>query len=214
MDTITSESCPLCGALGSAFYRDSFLLCPRCAGIFRLKNTLPLPQAEKERYETHNNDITDAGYRKFVSPITDTILRNFRPDHSGLDFGAGTGPVLSAVLQENGYHIKQYDPFFHDYPELLRSTYDYIACCEVIEHFHRPKVEFRRLRGLLNPGGALICMTHLYESGINFDAWYYKNDFTHVFLYQRATLEWIQSAFNFASVTVNGRLIQFLAEGI
>ena len=31
-------------------------------------------------------------------------------------------------------------------------------------------------------------MTHLYIKEIDFAKWYYKNDITHVFIYQRETL--------------------------
>ncbi len=50
-------------------------------------------------------------------------------------------------------------------------------------------------------------MTELYNEKIEFESWYYKNDPTHVFFYQRATFEWIQKKFNFLNVTFNHRLI-------
>jgi hypothetical protein len=202
------QSCPLCHQAGS-FYDDDFYLCQTCAGIFRARYSYPRPAAEKNRYETHNNDVTDTRYQRFVSPITRAVLRGFSPHHQGLDFGAGTGPVISHLLQRQGYRIRQYDPFFHNDPELLKKTYHYIVCCEVMEHFHKPANEFKLLKSLLKENGSLICMTHLYQSGIDFANWYYKNDPTHVFIYQRKTLQWIKERFGFSSMQVDNRYIRF-----
>ncbi len=182
-------------------------VCPQCAGIFLSPERLPTPQAEETHYRTHNNDIHDPRYQAFVAPIVQAILSNYGPSHAGLDFGAGTGPVITHLLQEQGYAIQPYDPFFHPYSEHLTQTYDYIACCEVIEHFHHPAREFALLKKLLNPGGSLFCMTQLYLPEIKFETWYYKNDPTHVFFYQPETLEWIKNHFGFSRLQIQNRLI-------
>jgi 2-polyprenyl-3-methyl-5-hydroxy-6-metoxy-1,4-benzoquinol methylase len=160
-------------------------------------------------YKQHKNDIHDERYQNFVSPITLAVMRDFKTEHRGLDFGAGTGPVITSVLNSSGYQIIPYDPYFHNNGELLNSRYDYIACCEVMEHFHHPYQEFDLLKKLLNPGGKLYCMTMLFDDGIDFEKWYYKNDPTHVFLYSPASLEWIRKYFGFQDVQVEGRLITF-----
>lgn len=164
---------------------------------------------EKLRYETHNNDVFDKRYQNFVSPITSAILENFSKDHIGLDFGAGTGPVISKILGDNDFKIKQYDPFFHKNEKLLREKYDYIACCEVMEHFYSPKKDFGLLKNVLLKGGRLYCMTDIYDDSIDFSLWYYKNDPTHVFMYQKETIIWIKNEFRFSDVTIEGRLITF-----
>ncbi|MFN3491124.1 MAG: class I SAM-dependent methyltransferase [Anaerolineales bacterium] len=205
-----NQICPLCHSIGSIFQGD-FFLCENCGGIFRGKHSYPTPSAEKKRYEAHNNNVEDKKYQQFVFPITRAVLKNYLPSHHGLDFGAGTGPVISYLLEKQGYQIKQYDPFFHNYPELLKQTYDYIVCCEVIEHFHNPRQEFGLLRRILKPHGSLFCMTHLYQPDINFESWYYKNDPTHVFIYQKQTLDWIKHYFNFSSVQIDNRFIQLNA---
>ncbi len=201
--------CPLCNHQAENFFQEKFFLCSNCLGIFRPKHLLLDPISEQKRYETHNNDVTDIRYQSFVSPITEAILNEFTAKHSGLDFGAGTGPVISKVLSDNGYNIKQYDPFFHKFPELLNDKYDYIACCEVIEHFYNPQKEFKLLKTLLKKNGALFCMTALYDHSINFEKWYYKNDPTHVFIYQKETLEWIQINIGFSKVIIENNLIKF-----
>ena len=107
------------------------------------------------------------------------------------------------------FKIKAYDPIFHKNPKLLDEKYDYIACCEVIEHFYNPKKEFALLKKLLLKGGRLYCMTEIYDQNIDFGSWYYKNDPTHVFIYQRKTIDWINTEFGFSDVNINGRLITF-----
>ena len=201
--------CPICNEIGSTFYRDIYYRCHNCSGIFMAKQLLPDRQTERERYESHINDVNDPRYQNFVSPITEVILSNFSPHHKGLDFGAGTGPVISKILKDNGYQIYQYDPFFSDDISLLGQKYDYIVCCEVIEHFHNPKDEFKLLKELMNEGGKLICMTHLYNMNIDFDQWYYKNDPTHVFIYMAETVEWIKINLGFSAIVIDDRLIQF-----
>ncbi len=206
---ILENGCPLCHQAARPFYLDVFFECVNCAGIFRTREYLPTSEDEKSRYEEHHNDVLDPRYRQFVSPITSSVIRDYGPESVGLDFGSGTGPVISQVLLEAGYDIKQYDPFFDNKPEVLECQYDYIACCEVMEHFHNPKKEFHLLQSLLKPGGHLYCMTHLYTPAINFDNWYYRRDKTHSFIYQAATLKWIQEKWYFSTLTVDERLIVF-----
>ncbi len=204
------EECPLCGNDGKIFYKDVFYMCNVCKGVFRSKRTRPDRSKEKARYEAHDNDVYDRGYQNFVDPITKAVKNNFSQEHEGLDFGAGTGPVISKILQDAGYDIKQYDPFFHDNDELLEQRYHYIVCCEVIEHFHDPYKEFKLLKELLLPDGHLYCMTYLYRADIDFRLWGYKDDLTHTFFYQRETLEWIRNEFVFLDMKIDNRLIDFV----
>ncbi len=210
MQQKTFENCPLCHNPGKTFYTDEFFLCDNCLGIFRPKRYHLSAPEEKSRYEKHNNDVNDIRYQQFVSPITSAVLKECLPKDVGLDFGAGTGPVISKVLKDQGYTIKQYDPFFHNYPDLLKTEYDYIVCCEVIEHFYDPQKEFGLLKRLLKPKGILYCMTHIYSPDIPFTNWYYKKDPTHVFIYQKETFEYIKNHFDFSLVTIDKRLIRFV----
>jgi SAM-dependent methyltransferase len=170
---------------------------------------LPTLNEEKTRYEEHLNDVTDIRYQNFVSPIVKAVKSSFPINTLGLDYGSGTGPVISKVLGDDGYQLRQFDPIFCNDLSALQLRYDYIVCCEVIEHFHAPAKEFELLKSLLKPNGALYCMTHLYTKDIEFGNWYYKNDNTHVFIYQCETLFKIKDLFKFSSLTIEGRLIIF-----
>ncbi len=207
-----SNYCPLCETPGIDFYsirNRSYYKCPTCSSIFMDHQNRPDELAEKTRYEEHINDVNNKGYQRFVSPITNAVLRDFSADDQGLDFGAGTGPVIAKMLFDEAYKLELYDPFFHDNPELLKQTYDYIVSCEVIEHFYYPDKEFRLLKSLLKPGGKLYCMTDLYHEEIDFNKWYYKNDLTHVFIYHKETILWIKEKYGFADVEIEDRLITF-----
>ncbi len=204
------ELCPLCNTLSETFYtikRKVYYECPDCRGIFLERQYLPGKDEETARYKEHNNDVNDPGYQEFTSPVVKAVLRDFLPEHSGLDFGAGTGPVISKMLKDKNFRIAQYDPLFHNNPELLESRYDYIISCEVIEHFHRPAKEFALLRSLLGHKGKLYCMTDIYREDIDFRTWYYKDDSTHVFFYMKETLVFIKESYNFSNLEVSGRLI-------
>ncbi len=207
-----NPSCPLCSNASTIFYDKAprvYFECKGCHGIFLHSSFVPDAESEKARYLEHNNDTQDPGYRNFVSPITQAVLNQCNPSQKGLDYGAGTAPVISAMLLEKGFNIVQYDPFFHPFPELLHVQYDYIVCCEVIEHFHYPQKSFTELKKMLLPGGKLFCMTDIYNPSINFHTWYYKNDQTHVFIYQEETLVYIREKMGFGQMDIAGRLITY-----
>lgn len=201
-------NCPLCDSSGKQLSGDSdeFFSCATCSGIFKNRDYYLDVGKEEARYREHNNDVNDIRYQNFVSPITKYVFENFKQYQRGLDFGSGTAPVISKILQDNGYDICQFDPFFANNVELLKKRYDYIVCCEVVEHFHNPAVEFALLHKMLQTNGALICMTHLYDDSVEFTSWYYKNDPTHVFFYRRETIEFIASSYGFKRFEINNRV--------
>lgn len=172
-------------------------------------NDLPSEKAELSRYDAHNNDVNDPGYQKFVQPMVSAVTADFKPTDAGLDFGAGRGPVISKMLTEKGYYIEQYDPFYANNIKLLEKKYNYIVCCEVVEHFHFPEREFSLLKGLLRDNGKLYIKTSIYSPSIDFEKWYYKNDSTHVFFYQEKTLEFIKNHFGFSDLKIEDNIVIF-----
>lgn len=205
-------NCILCGNKTEHFNiwrKNEYLKCSGCSSILLNPNNYINEIQEKKRYEEHNNDVEDKRYQEFVSPIVHGVLKDYNKNHRGLDFGSGTGPVISKLLKDKAYNIKEYDPFFANYPSKLKEKYDYIVVCEVIEHFHQPLKEFQLLKSLLNPGGTIYIMTSIYSGDIDFLSWSYKNDITHVFFYHRDALEWIENNLGFSSLEISGDLIKF-----
>ncbi|CAN5174587.1 class I SAM-dependent methyltransferase [soil metagenome] len=205
-------NCRLCKSTAISFYTGRFgeyFDCPRCRGVFLAPEDHLNAADERARYEIHNNNVDDAGYQNFVKPIVDTVLSSFTTGKKGLDFGCGTGPVISYLLSKEGYSVDLYDPIFSNETLVFRNRYDFIVCCEVIEHFRHPGREFLKLQQLLEPGGKLVCMTQLLADSIDFDNWTYKDDPTHIFFYRSETISYIQRHFGFESSTIEDRLIVF-----
>lgn len=197
-----------------SYFKNSidFFRCTNCRSIFKEEAVFLGISAEKARYETHNNDVDDVRYQQFVSPITTSILNDFSNKAIGLDYGCGTGPVISHLLKQKGFHVILYDPFFYPDQTYKTGQYQFIICCEVMEHFHQPAEEFQHLRKLLTDKGKLYCKTSLISDDIGadeFQAWHYKNDPTHVFFYTPSALSYIKSKEGFQSVLFDDKLIIF-----
>ena len=206
-------SCILCHTQNTQDYfrneKHHFLVCNECTTVFRNPDTWVNANTEKERYLLHHNEVEDQGYQKFVSPLVEAVLAKYSNAATGLDFGCGTGPVAAALLKQNGFTISLYDPFFHPDESVLKETYDFIICCEVIEHFHDPLKEFKLLKSLLKPHGTLFCMTNLWNGKPeDFKGWWYKNDCTHTLFYNQVNLQIIQQRCGFQNSTVNSTIIE------
>lgn len=212
MDSIT---CILCLAenpspIASQGQPDRYFHCMTCDLRFLNPSLRLPPDEEKARYLSHNNDVSDVRYQKFVEPLY-LEIRNRAPENSqGLDFGAGTGPVLAHKLNQAGFRVSLYDPYFWPDKQALEHAYDFIVACEVIEHLYAPRVEFERLRDLLKPGGTLALMTTFYDDGIDFETWYYRRDPTHVAFYSNSTFHWIQRTLGFKTVELLNQRIAVL----
>ena len=197
--------CPLCSYNAELFSEDKkrkFYRCPECRGIFADSDSLPSPKEEEERYHLHNYDEQYTGYLRFVTPLIEAIKDNQKNTDKGLDYGCGKVPILANHLMELGFQMALYDPFFHKNSSIFNQKYDFIVCCEVIEHFHKPNEQFQILKSLLSNSGSLYCKTELQPDLIDFQSWWYKNDITHTFFYSEETLQWIKKEFNFQDLTI------------
>lgn len=198
-----------CESRGVVFYK-----CSQCLSLFKATSAYIDPLSEKLRYQSHNNDVNDLGYQKFVSPISLSVQKEFNPDNLGLDYGCGTGPVITHLLTKEGYNVILYDPFFYPDRDYTKSKYDFIICCEVMEHFHDPAKEFSHLKKLLNKNGRLYCKTKMISDDVGieeFQNWYYKNDPTHVFFYSPSSLNFIKKSMDFSALEFDEKLITFIA---
>lgn len=165
--------------------------CKECGLIFVPPEFHLDPEAEKTRYLTHNNDPNDADYRAFLARLWDELRPQLKVGVHGLDYGAGPGPALAATIEEAGFSVALYDPFFHPNQAALSTSYDFVTCTETVEHFSSPRTDFIRLHGLLKPGGWLGVMTGILDDKLKFADWYYHRDPTHVSFYSEDTLRWI-----------------------
>ena len=206
--------CSLCNCTTQEFEIANdreYVQCKGCKAILLSPENYITPQAEKFRYILHNNDVNDPGYIRFVSPVVKQIKSDFSPESKGLDFGCGTGPVITSELNKSGFQVALYDPYFQPNKDVLKNRFDFIICCEVMEHFKHPLQEFKLLRSLLNENGKLYCKTEIWNEAINFQNWQYKNDKTHVFFYNKESLEWIRNNLKFSDLEIADNFIVFSA---
>ncbi len=197
--------CPLCSTPSpSLFFEDSrrpYFQCQTCGLIFVPSAHYLSPHEEKARYDTHQNDPHDPGYRRFLArlqvPLVQLLERDKHQAWSrelgprGLDFGSGPGPTLSVMLEESGCTMSLFDRFYANDPSVLQESYDFITATEVVEHLHEPGRECDRLWGCLKPGGYLGIMTKRAGDRKAFATWHYIRDLTHVCFFSRATFVWL-----------------------
>jgi 2-polyprenyl-3-methyl-5-hydroxy-6-metoxy-1,4-benzoquinol methylase len=192
---MNTATCPLCGDSHSAlFHEDSrrpYLQCATCQLVFVPQTTHLPPADEKSRYDMHQNDSNDAGYRSFLNRICAPMVARMAPGLRGLDFGCGPGPTLSLLFQEAGFSCANYDPFYANDPTLLEQTYDFLSCSEAIEHFYEPRKEFELFLKLVKPGGLIGIMTQLVTTQEAFKKWFYIADETHVCYFSEFTFRWL-----------------------
>lgn len=151
---------------------------------------------EKARYDEHQNDGEDLGYRGFLSRMVAPIARRCSAGARGLDFGCGPTPVLADMLRESGFSMDIYDPFYWPDRRVLDGSFDFVVCTEVLEHLRQPLAVFRQLLSLLATGGVLALMTRPYVEAVEFSSWHYKNDRTHIGFYSLATFDWLSRKFD------------------
>jgi len=146
----------------------------------------------------HRNDPHDQGYRRFLSPVTNAMLEwldtEQRQNPQILDFGAGSGPTISVVLEEQGWKVHNYDPFFFPDRSALARRYDLISCTEVVEHFYEPQRAWELLMSLRTDHGQVVVMTQCSDAhftAVDFQAWRYIQEKSHVAFYHSKTMFWI-----------------------
>ena len=183
--------------------------CSFCEAIFLDKKFYLSSNKEYKHYLTHNNDVNDPRYKKFLSNLMLPLIDRIKLKSIGLDYGCGPGPALSLMLREKGYQMFNYDPFFHPKKSNLLKKYDFISCSETVEHFHNPFYEFTRFNELLNDGGIIGIMTNFHSKENIFENWYYIKDPTHVVFYSKNTFLIIAKMFKWDCEFLNNNLVFF-----
>lgn len=192
--------CILCGSRRvtpfAHVHAREYLACATCDLVFMAPEYRLDATAEKARYMLHENHPDDERYRAFLSRLAQPLAERLHPGARGLDFGSGPGPTLSVMLEEQGFPMEIYDPFFAPDHSVLKQTYDFITCTEAVEHFYTPAEEFTRFDAMLKPGGWLGIMTETLTDPAQFASWWYVLEPSHVCFYRPSTFEWIASHFS------------------
>ncbi|WP_441001106.1 class I SAM-dependent methyltransferase [Fodinibius sp. SL11] len=186
------------------FYEDTsehhasvYYQCQNCGLIFAPSKDRPDRKEELARYETHDNDPQDEGYRNFLNQLFEPLNALLEPGSKGLDFGSGPGPTLNLIFEEAGHEMRIYDLFYDNDKSVFEEKYDFITATEVVEHLFNPGQELDRLWKCLRPGGYLGIMTKIAEDNVDFFAhWHYRLDITHVTFYTQETFHWLANHWN------------------
>lgn len=189
----SNRSIPFATVENRAYWR-----CLTCSATFLDARQLPDRDAEYRQYLQHENDPEDTGYRAFLDKLARPLIERLSPGSDGLDYGCGPGPALATMLREAGHHVALYDPFFAADFTVLNETYDFVACTEVVEHFHQPGREFAQLARLVRPGGWLGVMTCFQTDDTRFADWHYRRDPTHVVFYREETFRYLADCHGFS----------------
>ena len=199
LESVALETCTLCSANTirelAIVGEKTYWRCDVCHLTFLSSESYLSPADELARYLLHENCPEDCRYRKFLNRLLNPLIPKLQPGANGLDFGSGPGPTLSVMLEEAGFPMAIYDPYFAPDTTTLKCTYDFITCTETVEHFYRPAKEFHQLNQLLRSGGWLGVMTEMLELDTDFAGWWYHREPTHVCFYKQDTMVWIATKY-------------------
>lgn len=186
--------CPLCGDnCVQAYHEDQrrqYLQCEQCALVFVPRGFHLNAAQERAQYDLHENEVNEPGYRRFLGRLFEPLTGRLRDGASGLDFGCGPAPALARMLEEAGFGVSLYDPFYFPDRSVLTARYDFICATEVVEHLRAPGAELEALWAQLVSGGTLAVMTKLVRDREAFTRWHYKNDPTHISFFSSSTWRW------------------------
>ena len=187
--------CPVCHSNDTKIYTKivskKYWECFFCFAKFLDRCHFLSIQDEYTHYCTHQNEIYDSKYRKLLSKLSTPLKSNLTNHKVGLDYGCGRGPALAVMLEENGYQMHKYDPFFFPNKNIFSKKFDFITCSETVEHFYNPSSEFIMFDKILKPKGIIAIMTNFLNKDLKFEDWYYRQDPTHVVFYSITTFETI-----------------------
>ena len=156
-------------------------------------------EAEKARYDQHENSLEDKGYVKiFEDFIASSVTPFVKSPAQILDYGSGPQPVLAELLKNKGFEVDIYDPFYA--PNKPSKQYDLITSTEVFEHFNNPVAEIEKVVSHLKPQAILAIMTRFSPSLEDFKSWFYKDDSTHVSFFDLKTFSYLEKAYNFRTI--------------
>ncbi len=186
--------CPICQTETQSFLDPKsdtlYHACDACGYIHKdPRHHADLP-TQKERYDLHQNNPKDSGYRAYFQRFLDFVLAYVPKEGKALDFGSGDSDLLVSMLKASGYAATRYDPIYHPDSAYVSDIFDLIVSTEVFEHLDDPLRTLWHLSEHLVPGGYLALQTQFLPAGHEaFLDWYYRLDPTHIGFFTPDTLE-------------------------
>ncbi len=185
-------NCHICDKATESFVHEktniTYYHCKSCEYIFKSPECYQDFDAQKERYNLHENNENDEGYKAYFQRFLDFVLPFVGQPKSALDFGCGISSLLASLLDEKGIDTDYYDPIYH--PNTLSDSkkYEIIVTTEVFEHLYNPKEVFISLLSRLKNGGYLAIQTEFHSNNSTaFKKWWYPQDSTHIVFFRAET---------------------------
>lgn len=179
--------------------KNKYYYCYNCEAIFIDPQAILAEEAEKKRYQGHDNNHQNKGYVKMFKKFIEEVIENntdLKERAEILEFGCGPGPVLADLLTEKGFNVDRYDPYFFPDKNYLQKKYDLITATEVFEHFSQPFKEVKSLNSILKKDAYLAVMTSFHPGPEEFKDWWYKWDPTHIMFYNQKTFVKLAAEFD------------------
>jgi len=180
--------------------------CKPCEYIFKSPECYQSIEAQKARYDLHENNENDPGYEAYFRRFLDFVLPLISKPETALDFGCGRSSLLAKLLGREGIECEYYDPLYH--PKNLNNSkkYELIVSTEVFEHLHHPKKIFEDLISRLEKGGYLALQTQFHPNDRElFKKWYYHQDPTHIVFFRAKTFKVLAEIYGCKFVEDNGK---------
>jgi SAM-dependent methyltransferase len=176
-----------------------------CAYIFKDPALYQSIASQKTRYDLHDNDENNSGYRAYFQRFVDFLSPYIGDTRTALDFGCGRSRLLSNILNSMNIECDYYDPIYHPYTLDDSKKYDLIVSTEVFEHLHQPKEIFAQLVSMLKEGGLLAIQTQFHTNDPElFRTWYYHQDPTHIVFFTSRTFTVLAENFGCELLVDNG----------
>ena len=188
--------------------------CDSCEYIFKDPAGYQSIAEQKSRYDLHENDESDEGYRAYFRRFLDFILPHIGTPQYALDFGCGKSTLLANILKNINIDCKVYDPIYHPDTSYNSKKYELILSTEVFEHLHDPRETFSHLVSLLEPCGYLALQTQFHSNDLqSFLDWYYHKDPTHIVFFRPRTFEVLAQMHGCGMIADNGKNMVILQKG-
>ena len=205
-------NCHICQHETSSFLHSKtgirYYHCKVCEYIFKSPQHFQDLSQQKERYNLHENDEDDEGYRAYFQRFLDFVLPQIPTPSNALDFGCGATSLLSQMLEEGGIACDYYDPIYHPHNLHEDKKYQLIVSTEVFEHLHQPREVFASLLDRLQEGGYLAIQTQFHPNDeASFKKWYYHQDPTHIVFFTAKTFKVLCELYGCECVADNGKNI-------
>lgn len=186
--------CPFCQKDGADLFHEdkirAFFRCQSCTIIFVPRSSLLSASEEKKRYDSHQNDENDPGYREYFLKTVIPVIAELKGHERGIDFGCGRTRLMSQIFDDKGIICDSYDPFYFPDESFWQKTFEFGVMNEVIEHLADPADTVARLKMIIK--GPLFIRTKFYpETEQEFSSWFYKRDLTHVQFFSLKTLSYL-----------------------